>query len=127
VKNIDEKGRNPYMQGAFANCTSRTSAFCDMTFSAVPANKRLVVMHVSANIGMNNGGVNGTFLLAGANNNFSLPGRSTAAPSLIGVNENILAFFEAGSVPVYRVVFDSSSDTGVVSSVISGYLVDLTR
>jgi hypothetical protein len=127
VKNIDEKGRIPYMQSGFTSCSSGSSVFCDITFPVVPANKRLVLMHVSANIGMSAGGVNGTFLLAGGNNTFSLPGRSMATPSLIGVNENVLAYFESGSIPIYRVVFDSASDIGAVSSVISGYLVDLTE
>lgn len=127
VKNIDEKGRNPYMQGAFANCVSGTSAFCDMTFPAVPANKRLVIEHVSANVGANTGtGVNGTFLLVGGVV-FSLPARAGATPTLLGVNEPVIAYCEAGQSFTYRVVWNAVTGTGAVSSVVSGYLVDLTQ
>jgi hypothetical protein len=126
VRNIDEKGRNPYMQGAFQTC-SQGNAFCDMTFPAVPAGKRLVIERVSANIGLNPGsGINGTFLIA-PGVFFSLPGRAMSTPTLVGVNEQVLTYFEAGQVPLYRVVLSSSTDSGVVSSVISGYLVDLSQ
>ena len=127
IKNIDEKGRNPYMQGAFASCFSGTSAFCDMNFPAVPANKRLVIEHVSANIGASTGtGINGTFLLVGGTV-FSLPGNAMATPTLVGVNQSVVAYCEAGQAFTYRVVWDSTSGTGSVSSVVSGYLVDLTQ
>lgn len=127
VKNIDEKGRNPYMQGNFASCFSGTSPFCDMVFPAVPANKRLVIEHVSANIGASPGtGVNATFLLAGGSV-FSLPGQAMATPTLIGVNQPVLAYVETGQTFTYRVVWSTTGGTGAVSSVVSGYLVDLTQ
>ena len=126
VRNVDEKGRVPFMQGAFQNCVAG-NAFCDMSFAAVPAGKRLVVEHVSANIGVNPGsGINGTFLIAPCIF-FSLPGRSMATPELIGVNEPVLAYYDAGQVPVYRVVLSSLTGSGAASSVISGYLVDLSQ
>jgi hypothetical protein len=126
VRNVDEKGRVPYMQGAFQTC-SAGNTFCDMSFPAVPAGMRLVVEHVSANIGVTAGSsIKGTFLLANGMV-FSLPGRAMATPTLVGVNEQVLAYYEAGQVPVYRVVFSAASASGTATSVISGYLVNLSQ
>jgi hypothetical protein len=58
---------------------------------------------------------------------FSLPGRAMATPTLVGVNEQVLAYYEAGQVPVYRVVFSAASASGTATSVISGYLVNLSQ
>ena len=129
VKNIDERGRIPYMQQVFLNCVVG-SPFCDLHYPAVPTGKRLVIEHVSANIGTNPGaGVNATFLIApgGGGSDFSLPGHTMGSPQVIGVNEPVLAYFEAGESPLYRVVFNSSSDFGPMTAVISGYMVDLTQ
>src|ERR1022692_2551234 len=48
VKNIDERGRNPYIQhlGCFSNGTQSCTAF----FPTVPANKRLVIEHVDGTV-----------------------------------------------------------------------------
>jgi hypothetical protein len=127
VRNIDEKGRNPYMQGGFVNCPP-ANGLCDTLFPPVPAGKRLVVEHVSANIGLNPGsGINGAFLLAGGNAVFSLPGRSMATPQIVGVNEQVLAYYEAGQTPVFRLAWAGGGNGGEASSVLSGYLVDLSQ
>jgi len=126
VRNVDEKGRIPYMQNVDVGCL--TSVFCDAVYPPVPAGMRLVVEHVSANIFVNPGGVNATFLFA-ANRavRFSLPGRSMAAPNLVGVNEQVLAYYEAGEQPTYEVVFSTPSNSGSVGSAISGYLINLSQ
>jgi hypothetical protein len=126
TKNIDEKGRVPYMQQVFLDCVVGSN-FCDFNFPAVPAGKRLVIEHVSANISTQAAfGVNATFLIApgGA---FSLPGRTMASPQVIGVNEPVLAYFEAGESPLYRVVYNSPLNFGFMTAVLSGYMVDLTQ
>ncbi len=126
VQNVDEKGRVPYMQSGFQSCAPG-NGLCDLVFPAVPAGKRLVIEHVSANIGLNgSSSLNGTFLLAGGAV-FSLPGRSMATPELVGVNETVLAYLEAGQAPVYRLAFSSSTGSGEDTCVISGYVVDLSQ
>jgi len=126
VRNVDEKGRIPYMQSVQLSCP--TSELCDAVYPPVPAGMRLVVEHVSADIFVNPGGVNATLLL-GANGTFlfSLPGRSMAAPNLVGVNEQVLAYYEAGEQPTYRVAFSMPSQSGSVGSTISGYLINLSQ
>jgi hypothetical protein len=76
---------------------------------------------------VNGFGLNGTFLLAGGNNSFVLTGHAMSDPNLVGVNEQVLAYFEAGQTPIYRIAFHTVRDTGDLSSVITGYLVDLTQ
>ena len=127
VKNLDEKGRNPYQQSGATGCNG--SGLCDFAFPAVPAGKRLVIEHVSANVNPNPGvGVNGTFLEgAGGFTVFSLPGTSMATPELIAVNQTVLAYFDAGQTPFYRVAWSTSSNPGAFQVTISGYLVDLTK
>lgn len=125
VRNVDEKGRIPYIQGQAQACNSEV--FCDMVYPPVPDGMRLVVEHVSANIGTGPGGINGTFLLGANGVIFSLPGRSMATPLLVGVNEQVLAYYDAGQQPTYRVVFATASDAGPASSAISGYLINLSQ
>jgi hypothetical protein len=127
IRNVDEKGRIPYMQTVFQNCNP-SSALCDTFFPLVPDGMRLVVEHVSANIGLNPGSaLNGTFLLVAGGVQFSLPGHSMASPNVVGVNEQVLAYYEAGQQPVYRLALSTPGDSGVVSSVISGYLINLSQ
>ena len=126
VRNVDEKGRIPYMQRVALNCP--TTIFCDAVYPPVPAGMRLVVERVSADIFVNPGGINTTLLLvANGTVGFALPGRSMAAPNVVGVNEQVLAYYEAGEQPTYRVVFSAPSISGSVGSVISGYLINLSQ
>ncbi|HLK62575.1 MAG TPA: hypothetical protein VKU19_03990 [Bryobacteraceae bacterium] len=127
IKNIDEKGRVPYMQSGAVGCGSQ--GLCDLIFPAVPANKRLVLEHVSGNFNPNPGaGINGIFLEgAGGFAVFSLPGSSMATPEIVAVNQPVLAFFEAGQTPFIRVAWSSTTNTGAFTAVVSGYLVDLTQ
>lgn len=130
IKNIDEKGRIPYMQSGFRDCNATGSALCDLIFQAVPVGKRLVSENVSANLGPNPGvGVNATFLLGGGGGNsyFSLPGVSMATPQVVLVNQSVLSYYESGQAPAYRVAWSTSTTPGAFSVVIAGYLVDLTE
>ena len=124
VRNIDEKARIPYQQSGAIPCNS---GLCDLAFLAVPAGKRLVVEHVSANVNPNPGvGVNGVFLEGACGFCvWSLPGHSLATPELVAVNEQVLAYFESGTTPFVRVAWSATTNTGAFQAVISGYLIDL--
>jgi hypothetical protein len=124
VKNLDEPARNPYMQTAFVSCSSPTT-LCDILFPAPPAGRRLVVQHLSANIGAPNG-INVSLLLAPGNVQFALPAHVDQAPANLSVNEPVLAYFEPGQIPLYRIAIPVGSSVAA-SAVISGYLVDLTQ
>ena len=53
VKNVDEKGRNPYMENQ--NLVCNKGPLCELAFPAVAAGKRLVIQHVNAGIGIPTG------------------------------------------------------------------------
>jgi hypothetical protein len=126
IKNIDEKGRNPYIQHVFSSC-SGTSGLCDLTYPVVPAGKRLVIERVSANIG-SDAGINGTFLLLPNGGAFALPGRTTSLPSLFAVNEGVLAYYDAGQSPVFRIAISGTTPfLAPADAVIAGYMVDLMQ
>ena len=127
IKNIDEKGRNPYQQSGATDCTGL--GLCDLAFPAVPAGKRLVVEHVSGNFNPNPGAAMNAIFLEGAGGFavFSFPGSSMATPQLVAVNQPVLAYFESGQTPFIRVAWNSTANTGAFSAVITGYLVDLTQ
>jgi hypothetical protein len=126
IKNIDERGRNPYMQFGEIGCVN--SGLCDLTFPPVPTGKRLVVEHVSGNFNPNPGvGINGIFLITAGFGVFSFPASSIASPELVAVNQPVLAYYEAGQTPLVRVAWSSSSNPGAFTAILSGYLVDLTQ
>jgi hypothetical protein len=125
VKNVDEKGRAPYQQSGFVQCTAGNS-FCDLSTAAVPANKRLIVEHVTANV-FAPSGVNGVFLIVGGNTTSSLLARSNGTASLMAVNETVLMFYEAGASPLFRLVPSTTDGSASYQATITGYLVDLTQ
>ncbi len=50
VKNVDERGRNPYVQQQTCYIVSTTNGQCAAFFPPVPANMRLVIEHVNISI-----------------------------------------------------------------------------
>jgi len=131
VKNVDEKGRAPYMQSMARACPGGSAVICQAVFPAVPAGKRLVVERVNASIVFAAAGVRIAGLLTPLNTLFYFPlhltdPRGESDPVFL-VNESTLAFFEAGQSPIFHVVFNSRSDVPFINSTISGYLVDLEQ
>ncbi|MBN9662638.1 MAG: hypothetical protein J0H49_30850 [Acidobacteria bacterium] len=125
VRNVDEKGRAPYMHNVIHVCQG--DAVCDLYFPAVPAGKRLVVEHVNAGISFAANRLRFTTLVAQGNTQFLLPARPIDDPNLTIVNERVLAFFESGQTPMFRVGLNAATDTTPVNAAISGYLVDLSQ
>jgi hypothetical protein len=125
IKNIDEKGRNPYIQSGFLSCAAGTG-LCDLFFPAVPSGKRLVIEQVSANINTS-ATPNATFLVVSGGTYFTLAPSGSAASTFFAVNARVLAFYESGQTPVYRVAMPSSSPGVAIGATVAGYLVDLTQ
>jgi hypothetical protein len=129
VKNIDERGRNPYMVNV--HCESSSSNSCNVATPLVPVGKRLVVEHI-----------NGTAQLkdpaAVTNWEVFVPSNSivvaTLPPHLVfdngninnlAANESVLLFVEAGQSMTAQIV---ASNLNVnMSMLFSGYLVDLSQ
>ena len=127
IQNRDEVGRNPFYQQA--SCNTVTFSFCQVSFPAVPAGKRLVVTHISTlnlmpaantitstDLRILNGSIKGFYpvtLLPGTSSGFNY-----------ATNENTLATFEAGEAPQY-ITFVSNNANFQVVAVLSGYTVDI--
>lgn len=127
VKNVDEKGRSPYMQLLFRSCPSGGNGACELIFPPVPAGKRLVVEHVNAGITFATGGLRLSALTGGPNVLLLLPARPVSDPSILAVNEQTLAYFESGQSPTYRISVNSVSDVPALNATLSGYFVDLAQ
>ena len=128
TKNIDERGRNPYLQTV--SCLTNTSNECTVSFPAVPANKRLVVEHVNVAVET----VTPLSNVALSGNSFTslfpfLQLQSQGGP--VGffyiANQPLLTYYEAGQSPQLDVAANAgTSETVASSATLSGYLVDLT-
>ena len=125
IKNLDEKGRKPYMEHQDMVCNK--GPVCELSFPPIPTGKRLVVEHVNAGIGIPTGGVRFTSLVTQGSNQCLLPARQVADPTLQIVNEPLLVYFESGEAPIFRVNLTSTATVAFVSSTVTGYLIDLAR
>lgn len=125
VKNVDERGRAPYMHFQASSCPGGGATECQVVFPPVPAGKRLVLERVNASVNFATNGVRVTGLLAPQDVLFVLPARSMSDPSVLIVNESTLAYFESGQSPIFHLVVNNSVDVPFVTAVVSGYLVNL--
>jgi len=128
VKNLDERGRNPYFQRV--HCESPTSNGCSGDTPPIPAGRRLVLEHVNASAQVLNGGtiqslslfING---VAVADLQPLLISNSSGTANYVA-NDPTLLYVEAGDV--ITLAASSFSVTNINASVrLSGYLVDLAQ
>ncbi|MCC7153055.1 MAG: hypothetical protein IT161_00690 [Bryobacterales bacterium] len=88
---------------------------------------RLVVEHVNAGIGIPAGGIRLTSLATQGSTQFLLPARTISDPTLMIVNEPVLAYFDSGQAPVFRIVLTPAANVAFAGATVTGYLVNLTR
>jgi hypothetical protein len=124
VKNVDEKGRIPYIVAGFSSCSPFGTTGAECSFAAVPANKRLVIEYINAGLSHAPGSApDVAFRFNGAGgtlHQFSLP-TFPRVPGISGTSAQVLIYLDAGQVP--RLV----SDAGFIQAELTGYLVDLTQ
>jgi len=125
VKNIDERGRNPYMQFQVVACAGGLEPACAVTFPPVPDGQRLVVEHVNVSVAFAGAGVKRIGLLTPAQSIFVLPQAPTSNADLVIVNEPLLAYFESGQTPVVHIIRADAGDDVLITAAVSGYVVDL--
>lgn len=127
VKNVDERGRNPYF--VQISCQERNSNGCRATTPDVPAGKRLVLEHVNAVVEIRDPARFAGYELftTGALVGY-LPARAVNDDGVLSdyaVNESVLVFVEAGDhLTIQLLATEVDVSTGAV---LSGYLVDLAR
>jgi hypothetical protein len=121
VKNIDEKGRNPYQSTGVCNVFGRCF------FEQVPAGKRLIIEFVSLDVDSRDGTLP-TFPAA-AVFEASTGGASSTIPIYqrfgtdFGANTSVFIYSQPGETPLITVIGGNSLT--VNTATITGYLVDL--
>jgi hypothetical protein len=129
VKNIDERGRVPYMVQA----TCSVNGFeCLASFPAVPANKRFVIEYVNAQVQVPPSAMAETFLHipslpTGVVFTTHLVEQDQAFGSLYSVSTPVVLYGEAGEVLICGTRLFTASGGMVGFFTLSGYLVDLTQ
>jgi hypothetical protein len=121
TRNVDDPGRIAYQSTVACVRDQNTCAF---HFSAVPKNHRLVVQHVSVSLGFLADARGALVTLeGGANGAFS---SFFAPPSFLegsSVDQPVLQYFDAGSVPFVFAEADINPSSASTAT-ISGYLLD---
>jgi hypothetical protein len=125
VRNVDEKGRTPYMQFQALACSGE-SQVCQVVFPPVPPGTRLVVERVNASVNFAESGIRLMGLLVQQSILFALPAPSSAAPNPAIVNEAALVYYESGQTPIFHIV-TANPEEGLVTVFLSGYLVNLEQ
>ncbi len=127
VRNVDEKGRDPYMQFQGVSCPGRSTLICQVIFPPVPQGKRLVLEHVNSSLTFGAGGIQRTALITPGESIMVLPARPGSDPNLTIVNEPILAYYESGQSPIFQVVTRDGTDGALVTTALAGYFVSLDQ
>jgi hypothetical protein len=129
TKNIDERGRNPYVESVV--CYQAGSNSCYAFFPAVPANTRLVVEHANASLDTGsafshmdisgNGVIIEQLLL-------ELQGQDPAGNKIYVANQPFLMYYEAGQTPTVS-MFSKAGGSQFMSGqvTLTGYLVNLSQ
>ena len=141
VKNIDERGRSPYIVQVPCQPGSDLGGpinKCTWTFPPVPPNKRLVVEYVNAAIDGANGGFAfnaylqvpsaGSQLIALTSHfEVSRPAFAGILHDYYSISMPVMLYYEAGQVPVAVALEQFSGHFMNGPFTLSGYLIDLTQ
>ena len=129
IKNIDERGRSPYMVNA--NCSANATE-CDASFPAVPANKRFVVEYANGHFIAPSGQFSVAFLSPeGATDSLVLLTHLEATN--LGYDSYTISmpavfYYESGFAPSWHIFVNKPGPSGFEGYLtLSGYLVDLTQ
>ena len=129
TKNIDERGRNPYIQQV--SCYSPSTNQCTAFFPAVPTGMRLVVEHV--NLSLDTGSALSHVDIAGNGAIIETPllqlqGTDAAGNNIYVGNQPFLTYYEAGQTPNVS-MFSQSAGFEFMSGAVTltGYLINLSE
>lgn len=129
VQEVNVPAKSPYQHnllfnGTAANCPN--NFFCAVGFPPVPAGKRLVVTHVSAQYSLNSGAVEAAVSIGTSiGNTLDLPAPVNTGASRYITSSPVTYYFEAGETPTVFVI-GSSVITGLTNHAsVIGYLVSL--
>jgi hypothetical protein len=128
VQNMDERGRIPYQSTSInSNCSGTLQ--CDVFFSTVPTNKRLVITHVDTFVTVNNtGSLINIFVSTATSSNRAYP-EFTAGPQTAGVStflssRAVQLYVDAGAAALVH--FQATDKVFPLSVTLTGYLLGCT-
>jgi hypothetical protein len=128
TQNIDERGRNPYIQQL--SCFTNSSGACSVSFPTVPANMRLVVEHVNVVVDTATPVENVEILGSNIVETLLLPlqGKDYAGHNLYIANQPLLFYFSSGEAPGAEIyVLPGNSIYLSAEVTLTGYLVNLNN
>jgi hypothetical protein len=129
TKNIDERGRNPYIQ--YQSCYAPALNTCTAFFPPVPTGMRLVVEHINMAVATatpltsvdftGNGVIFGYPFL-------QVQGIDPSGNTIYVANQPLLTYFEAGQTPAVGIYTKAAGYEFVSSNItLTGYLVNLNN
>ena len=130
VQNVDERGRTPYQSTRDMN-TCAGSTNCQLTFGAVPNNKRLVITHFDTLVTVSgSGSLQDIFLSVGGTPDRANPEFTASLPGAGGFNSfissrEVLFYLDAGGASPTVDLQATNGMFGIVT--LRGYLVDCTN
>lgn len=128
---VSSADRNPYQQikqTAFGSalCGNAIPSQCIVTFSPVPAGKRLVAQYISASIAVDAGTAIRRVELGGAQFGLFVPAvfqSNAGGADVFNVSSEILAYFEPGQTPSVVIVTEGNNQPWVGNVALSGHFV----
>jgi hypothetical protein len=129
IKNIDERGRAPYMTTAICQPDSGSN-FCSGTFAVIPPNKRFVVEYANGAYLIRNAEIDSAALNSGSTPRLVLDPHLTGSSGFFNsylISMQLLAYYEPGDAPSVLVISNAGNVQPSGSVTLSGYLVDLTQ
>src|ERR1035437_2372793 len=139
VKNIDERGRVPYMVQVHCDGGAGVTNQCAGSFPAVPGNRRFVVEYINGRIDVVHNRFYGAYLGVPSAGQGFLQGfliLSTHLETFIfetntdvySVSMPVVLYYEAGQIAVVQLFAGLTGNDPVDGPItLSGYLVDLTQ
>lgn len=129
VENVDERGRNPYIQSL--SCYQLNSNVCNAFFPPVPAGMRLVVEHINLSLDsptkFSHADLSGNGMII-ENPFLQLQGPDPAGNNIYIGNEPMLIYYEAGQTPILQMNSATGSFEFMSGTVtLTGYLVNLSQ
>jgi len=128
VQDVDSPGRAPYLHEAGINPNTTVcpnSFYCQITLPAVPAGRRLVVTHASAEF-TNGVAVPGTAYVTstGTSTRIMIPASQfIASTSRMQASGQVTYYVEAGQSPVVQITGYSMLTSNSAFGAVAGYLV----
>lgn len=126
IEQVDKKAHVRYRRAGNTFCSP--ASVCTIHFASVPQNKRLMIEQINAEVISDAASIADVMTLSGATSDayWTFSGQSMSTGT-VALNAPVLAYFDSGQTPVLTIVWGTLTGSGVVNTVVTGYLVDLAQ